>query len=179
MTIISKNVLKIIKVTIIICLSTWNLLIGKEFTFSQNINNNMVNIFEFNLIFRILSALLLIFMLTTKMRFKKEIKFFLKIVFLTNWILINRTISIQLYPNSEINSGWFFIANNTSPICSNFINCEEIIYSETKFSKLPLFIINVKNKKYNHNIFVGPYLWLDFESYVNSQKLDMGNFPQN
>jgi hypothetical protein len=172
MMIISKNVLKIIKVTTIILLSTWNLFFGKEFIFSQNVNNNMVDVFECNLILRILSALLLIFVILKKLRLKKRIKLFMICMIFTNWILVNRTISIQLYPISEINSGWFFMVNQKLPICSKKLNCEEIIYSGTKFRKLPLFIVNMKNKQYDHNIFVGPYLWLDFESYINSLILD-------
>ena len=161
--------LKTAKITVMVCivvLSTWDLFIGEELIFTQHINNQMTSVLTSSKYLQLGFMCALLFFIWNFRRTMSKVRYILIFLVFINWIFACRTISFQLYPSAEIHSGWFYLSTRMSPICHSAIDCEQIVYTETKISEAPFWVIRVKNKQYDHSIFVGPYLWKDTKAYL-------------
>lgn len=162
--------LKIVKFAVmlfIVVLSTWDLFIGEELIFTQHINNQMTYVLTSNKYLQLGFMFVLLFFIWNFRRTMSKLRYMMVFLVFINWLLACRTISFQIYPSAEIHSGWFYLPTRMSPICHSAIDCEQIVYTETKISEAPFWVIRIKNKQYDHSIFVGPYLWQNAKSYLN------------
>jgi len=107
----------------------------------------------FQIVLIIISILIFLF-------FKK--KLLAKIIILSFlffiWIMGERVVSIGLFPDTSINSGWFYNKTKSIKLTSEKKEPDQI-FLETSFEKLSFWRIRIINEDINFVIFVGPMIW--------------------
>lgn len=89
---------------------------------------------------------------------KKTKLLFLGVIMLL-WILSGRVISIIIWPDGRITTGWFYIPTERFYLCNDKSNCETLVAYHTKIETLPFWRVRIKNENTDEIIFVGPFLW--------------------
>ncbi len=82
----------------------------------------------------------------------------LTVVFII-WILVGRTVSILVWPEIVVNSGWFNFRTSQLSLCSEKGDCETEVVEEVRLTQLSFWRIRLKSKNSDKVIFVGPFIW--------------------
>jgi len=75
------------------------------------------------------------------------------------WFASGRVVSILVWPDARINTGWFNAATEEIKLCNVKNDCETVMTQKTQTENLFFWRIRIKNENIDRIIFVGPFLW--------------------
>lgn len=106
------------------------------------------------------SVLFLFFFLITLIFIKYGLKKNLLLLsFFILWLMSGRVVAFKSFPDGRIITGWYYIEGNSFKLCNQNIDCERMLFKETKVKRLPLWRISIDNNLSNKKIFIGPFTW--------------------
>ncbi len=86
-------------------------------------------------------------------------KLFLLAIVFSCWFLSGRIVSILVWPEVIVNTGWFIMQDEKINLCENQPDCETALMKGTSVTSLNLWRIRIKNDKVNKVALVGPFIW--------------------
>jgi hypothetical protein len=86
-------------------------------------------------------------------------KLFLLAIVFSCWLLSGRIVSILVWPEVIVNTGWFIMQDEKINLCENQPDCETAVIKGTSVTTLNFWRIRIKNNKLNKVVFVGPFIW--------------------
>ena len=132
---------------------------GIKILFTNESAAYLSNISNVNYIFS--WCFLIAYLLVTFFAFRKAdvIRLFILFILFGLWLLSGRVIAFKPFPDGRIITGYYYIETDRFNLCDNENDCESVISKEAFIQRRPFWLLKIKSKGIQKNIFLGPFTW--------------------
>lgn len=157
-----KVLIKIIVVVIGLCILTGTVLVffkDIKILFTRESAAYLSDISDVNHVLSVSFFIVYLYLAILVLRRLSLRRLFILLLVLLFWLMSGRVVAFKSFPDGRVITGWYYVEANSFKLCKEDIDCESMLFKETKVTRLPFWCISIDNSLTNKIIFIGPFTW--------------------